>query len=334
MNEPLISIIIPVYNMEQYLERCLDSVLNSSYCNVEIICIDDGSTDKSLEILRRYEANDSRIVVFTQKNGGVSSARNTGLRTMTGEYVTFVDPDDYVHPEYLKQLYAAIQHTETGISISPFQRVGDEGEDFMPVDSESFQVCSFLQMFQSPDEIFYCCCGKLIRSELLVGLLFHEDLVFGEDTVLFSQVCEREPSNQATLLTSPLYFYYQREGSAIKSAGIKNRFDRNKIMAKQLLRSKRDDIYLHNAINWNFWVRYMVMHINPDRCMARECQRLLLNLRRILWKTDIYDFKKKIIYYCFIVCPAIDWLHRIIREPSILKWERIERNKRRKKLGS
>ena len=87
MEEPLISVVIPVYNMEQYLARCLDSVLNNTYRNLEVLCVDDGSRDRSLEILREYEKRDSRIIVIAKENGGVSSARNAGLDRMTGELV-------------------------------------------------------------------------------------------------------------------------------------------------------------------------------------------------------------------------------------------------------
>ena len=115
MKEPLISVIIPIYNMEFYLERCVDSVLNNTYQNLEVICVDDGSTDHSMEILRRYEAADPRIVVIAKENGGVSSARNAGLDRMTGEYVTFIDSDDFVHPQYVELLYRAVQDTGTSI---------------------------------------------------------------------------------------------------------------------------------------------------------------------------------------------------------------------------
>lgn len=90
-SEPLISVIIPVYNVELYLARCLDSVLNNAYRNLEILCIDDGSSDRSAEILRAYAEKDSRIVPIFKKNGGVSSARNAGLDRLASEYGTFID---------------------------------------------------------------------------------------------------------------------------------------------------------------------------------------------------------------------------------------------------
>lgn len=96
---PKVSIIIPIYNMEKYLARCLDSVINQTLKDIEIICINDGSTDNSLEILTKYSKKDSRITVINKKNGGVASARNAGLKAVKADYIGFVDPDDWIEPE-------------------------------------------------------------------------------------------------------------------------------------------------------------------------------------------------------------------------------------------
>ncbi|MGL4570223.1 MAG: glycosyltransferase family 2 protein [Clostridium sp.] len=100
-----ISIIIPVYNSETYIKRCIDSILSQTFYKFELICIDDGSTDKSLEILYEYDCKDERIKVIKQKNGGPSKARNKGLEVAKGKYVAFVDSDDYLENEYLERLF-------------------------------------------------------------------------------------------------------------------------------------------------------------------------------------------------------------------------------------
>ena len=94
-----VSVIIPIYNDEKYLEQCLDSVIKQTYKNLEIILIDDGSTDRTPEICEQYRERDSRIRVFHKKNGGVGSSRNAGLAMATGDYVLFVDDDDFIYPE-------------------------------------------------------------------------------------------------------------------------------------------------------------------------------------------------------------------------------------------
>lgn len=99
-----ISIIVPVYNAESYLKRCLDSIINQTYKNIEIILIDDGSTDKSGMICDEYKSHDDRIIVIHKANSGVSSARNSGLDIAGGEYIAFIDSDDYVPKNYLEML--------------------------------------------------------------------------------------------------------------------------------------------------------------------------------------------------------------------------------------
>ncbi len=107
--EEKVSVIVPIYNMEKYLERCVDSLLKQTYKNLEIILVDDGSTDKSGNICDEYALKDQRVVVIHKKNGGLSSARNAALDVFTGEYITSVDPDDYVFENYVKIMYNALK---------------------------------------------------------------------------------------------------------------------------------------------------------------------------------------------------------------------------------
>ena len=105
MTTPLISVIVPIYNVEEYLSGCLESILSQNFSDFEIICIDDGSTDESGSILEMYASKDSRIRTVHQENKGLSSARNVGLDMARGEYIAFCDSDDYYHPDFLKKLY-------------------------------------------------------------------------------------------------------------------------------------------------------------------------------------------------------------------------------------
>ena len=104
MDKRLISVIIPVYNTADYLPRCLDSILNNTYRNLEVICINDGSRDNSLEILNAYSEKDSHVRVINQENGGISAARNNAMDLASGEYIAFVDSDDWVHSHYFEVL--------------------------------------------------------------------------------------------------------------------------------------------------------------------------------------------------------------------------------------
>lgn len=99
MAKPIVSILIPVYNVENYLEKCLDSVISQTMNNIEIICVNDGSTDHSGEILEKYQKKDKRIIVVNKENGGLPSARNAGLEIARGKYIGFVDSDDYINSD-------------------------------------------------------------------------------------------------------------------------------------------------------------------------------------------------------------------------------------------
>ena len=127
MKDPLITVIIPVYNVEKYLHRCLDSVIAQTYQNLEIICIDDGSTDRSSEICEQYALKDERVKVFHQENQGVSAARNNGLDMASGEYIAFVDSDDYIQNDMFERLYSELSKSGASYVICGYNVVDSAG---------------------------------------------------------------------------------------------------------------------------------------------------------------------------------------------------------------
>ena len=122
-SKPLISIIVPVYNSAKYLPKCLDSIISQTYQNLEIILVNDGSTDNSERIINTYAKKDSRIKTITQKNQGLSGARNTGIKKATGKYLTFIDSDDYIKPKMLEHFVSAINKTSADIVCCSFQEI-------------------------------------------------------------------------------------------------------------------------------------------------------------------------------------------------------------------
>ena len=121
MNTPFISIVVPVYNVERYLPRCIESILRQTYTNFELILVDDGTPDRSGIICDRYAERDSRIRVIHKENGGVSTARNTGIDAAKGEWITFVDSDDWVSDEYLKTLTTHLHNNSYDLVIGGFE---------------------------------------------------------------------------------------------------------------------------------------------------------------------------------------------------------------------
>ncbi|MBE7006057.1 MAG: glycosyltransferase family 2 protein [Ruminococcaceae bacterium] len=331
--KPLISVILPIYNMELYLERCLDSILGSSYHNLEIICVDDGSKDGSLEILRRYEAADPRVIVIAKENGGVSSARNAGLDRMTGAFVSFIDPDDFIHPRYFELLFRALTEANADISICGFRRVEDKDLP-LPTDLEedagaAAETLDCVQLFKNHDYRSLC-WGRLFRAALLRGLRFDEGLNYSEDSAFFASVGEHNPQMTTAVIPNKLYYYYQRENSLAWQTDVPGRFKAAKLFADKVLQSPENSaVYLDQAVKRCLSTRYLAGHILPDREIARDCGRLLKACRKRFGKTTVYSAKEKMIYSTFIRFPGAYWLYRSITEPDMWAWEKAERKKRR-----
>ena len=203
--QPKVSVIIPVYNVEKYLRECLDSVINQTLKDIEIICVNDGSTDNSLEILREYEKQDSRIKIIDKKNEGAGAARNLGLKSAHGEYIIFFDSDDYMDITALEKLYQNITDTNADISICKSYEFHDGEENKRVMDyAIKNQLIDNKSVF-SPQEvnkyIFQFCIGwpwdKLYRREFVLknGLLF-QNLHHSNDTrfVLLSLACANKIS--------------------------------------------------------------------------------------------------------------------------------------------
>jgi len=123
MDQPLVSIILPVYNAQNHLARCIGSILNQTYKNIELIILNDGSKDHSLPVCEEFRAKDSRIVLVDKENSGVSDTRNLGLKLAGGEYVQFVDSDDYIDPDFTQHLVEAAEAHHADLVIAPYKMV-------------------------------------------------------------------------------------------------------------------------------------------------------------------------------------------------------------------
>ena len=332
--KPLISVILPIYNMELYLERCLDSILGSSYHNLEIICVDDGSKAGSMEILRRYEAADPRVIVIAKENGGVSSARNAGLDRMTGAFVSFIDPDDFIHPGYFELLFRALTEANADISICGFRRVEDKDLP-LPTDLEedagaAAETLDCVQLFKNHDYRSLC-WGRLFRAALLRGLRFDEELNYSEDSAFFASVGEHNPQMTTAVIPNKLYYYYQRENSLVWQTDVQGRFKVAKLFAEKVLQSPTNDaVFLDQAVKRSLSTRYLATHILLNKEIAHRCNHYLKVCQKTFKRTKVLTKKEKLIYSVFIRLPYLYWLYRSITEPDMWKWEKTERKKHRK----
>lgn len=187
MNQ-LVSIIIPVYNVALYLERCLNSVLSQTYENYEVIIVNDGSTDNSLEICKRYSKQYKRIKTYDQVNQGVSAARNFGLSRANGEYICFIDADDFVSDIYIDTLYTNMIMTNADISICNSTRDGifDKRVDGK---IEKWNNEQGIRHFLQNETIDLTVWGKLFKKSVLQNLEFKK-IKIGEDQIYLFQALE------------------------------------------------------------------------------------------------------------------------------------------------
>ena len=192
-----ITVIVPVYNVEHYLDRCLDSLINQTYKNLEIIVINDGSTDNSGEICQEYAQKDSRIIYIEKENGGLSDARNAGLDRMTGSYVTFVDSDDWIEQDYVETLYKKIVEYQTDIAVGNYCAFNEsEGMFYFHISGDSYyekvydNVSIFENLYESQEMKSFpliSVWGKLYKADLFKHLRFDIGKL-GEDGYLNQKI--------------------------------------------------------------------------------------------------------------------------------------------------
>ena len=182
---PKISVIVPVYNVEKYLPRCIDSILSQTFTNFELLLIDDGSTDNSGKICDEYADKDNRVRVFHKANGGVSSARNLGLDNVKGEWVSFIDADDFIEHDYFLEDLLANDHWDViQMSRSGGSNFHNYKKDIVCTNRD--EVIKFLHK-----NFYYECWGRFIKRNILSEKRFDETIKIGEDLLFFVSIFNR-----------------------------------------------------------------------------------------------------------------------------------------------
>ena len=207
----LISVIVPIYNVEQYLEKCIDSIIAQSYGDLEIILSDDGSTDGCVAICDRYAGLDSRIRVIHKENGGLSDARNAGIGIARGSWYAFIDSDDFIAPDTIERMYDAAVSTESQIAVCNMVRIYDDGETepfYRPAEKTTLLAgqTRFETLLQPS------VCNKLFRANLFADVRFPKGK-FYEDTFVYHILAHR--AQNIVLTGHDGYFYLSRRGSIL-----------------------------------------------------------------------------------------------------------------------
>ena len=224
-NNPLISIIIPMYNMEDYLERCLDSVIAQKYVNTEILLINDGSIDGTIDIAERYAMQDPRIIIISHENQGLSYTRNVGIKRATGEYITFVDSDDELEPDALNILLDALTANRVKLSMAAHYVYFENNNKKRLVNvkeavcSSSMEAQKYFLTYGSSHCFSW---GKLYHRSIFNSVMFPVGMAF-EDIYTLPSILEN--AGGCCVVNKPVYRFYQRSGSITHTNNIKTQLD-------------------------------------------------------------------------------------------------------------
>ena len=310
-NNNLISIIVPVYNVEKYLERCITSILNQTYKQFELLLIDDGSTDLSGEICDESREWDERITVFHKENGGLSDARNYGINKAKGKYVTFIDSDDYIGPKFLEILYEGCEKYSALMSVGTSTFAYNETLDYFSEQPdnvyESYTTEAALKQICLNVKFGMAAWGKLYDKRLFdniqfpVGVLY-EDL---QTTPYLMEQCEK-----IIYCKSATYYWYQRQGSIMHSYSSKNNvwYDGAEKFVEFINENypDLDEYAICRYVNDSFWT--IVQRI----ALTENCYKSIVYAKKRClryWKEGINNkylgIRKKINIFLIVISPKL-----------------------------
>lgn len=302
-----ISVIVPIYKVEPYLRRCIDSIVVQTYQNLEIILVDDGSPDRCGEICDEYARKDPRVKVIHKENGGLSDARNAGLRVMTGEHVTFVDSDDWIEQNHISSLYEMIQGKHNPvIAISDIRRIDEKGNTiavFGKLGTEHIAM----------EPIFGYVWNKLYPAQLLQGIFF-DDVRYVEDLPFNLQVLPK--ATEYVFTGKCTYCYLLRENSILTSAvnaeKVAYYLDFNEIFWQRLCNASadienREKIYAEVVSNHmcNFLCAISTSSEFSFREKSRLARKILGSVfqRNVRWKYAPHNLLRLAILAKTVGCP-------------------------------
>lgn len=269
----IVSVIVPVYNVEKYLRRCVDSILNQTYQNIEIILVDDGSPDNCGAICDDYQNTDYRVKVIHKKNGGLSDARNVAISQTSGEYITFVDSDDWVSPYYVEHLYKAVSMWQADLGSSWFENVFDKQvpqskSEMELVKCECLTSKECLKKLLYQDGVETSAWGKIYKRELFKQLRYPVGKLYEDIPVTYQAI---KMSNRIAVISNIDYYYFQRTDS---------------IQYQQFNLNKLDGVFhcrqLMESVKWDY----------PELSSAAEC-RYFSTVCNILFQIHATEFEQQ-----------------------------------------
>lgn len=304
----MISVIVPIYGVEKYLEQCIDSIISQTYTELEVILVDDGSPDRCGAICDRYAQMDSRIIVVHQKNSGAAAARNAGLRIANGAYIAFVDGDDYLEPNAYKSMTAALMEHDADIVQGKFKNIYVNGTENPVLGEETvcFSAAEYLRRFTA-DWTCALSPDKLFRHHVLSKVFYEEGHLIDDEFFTYQGVM-----NARRIVTIPVvtYNYRQRSSSVMKDPATAERktFDTMDFLKKRMDRVGADFPELKSHYEGDY-VDSLLRLAESDWATentVREIKRRLLAFvaggRVLFWKKGQRKYALRI--FSFLVMPV------------------------------
>ena len=298
-----ISVIVPVYNVEQYLERCVDSIINQTYKNLEIILVNDGSTDNSGQLCDELAKKDDRIRVIHKKNGGVSETRNLGIRESNGNYVTFIDSDDVVSVKMIEELYSNL--IDNGADLSIGNVIHNYNTNNVVFDNSNNDILLWnneeaLKEFLKAKITSFYPVAKLFKKNIISDLKFNVDFKLAEDAMFITEIL-LEKDLTVVYSFKDIYAYCHRGESATTSINSNTVFDTIKVYDIILpkIKKKYPDLkrYVELRKNWaNFEVfDKLILSSNPLFNEERKyLKNKIISSRSEILKENLFTLNRKI----------------------------------------
>ena len=312
-----ISVIVPVYNVEAYLERCVESILQQTYAHFELILINDGSTDSSGQICDQLASQYENIKVYHIENAGVSNARNMGIQLATGSWVTFIDSDDFVTQDYLATLASAVEGLNVGFAIAPLHHIKNGIVTDIPSHSGKTELWSteetMKELLMTTRTSFFP-VAKLFKRDLLADEKFNTNYHLAEDALFLTELLLKTRCS-CVFIDKPVYYYDHREGSATTSV---NRHVFDTIEVYQQILAQVSQVFpnlkyeLINRECWSYITVYDKIIFTSREEYQKEKAELrnwIVQHRREIWKDAYFTTFRKVAILSLVISP---WLYKKI----------------------
>lgn len=318
-----VSIIIPVYNLENYIVNCLKSITAQTYENLEIICVDDGSRDKSAEIIKKIAEFDSRVKYYFQENAGVSAARNRGLEEATGDYVMFVDGDDYLHYQAVELFVKEIEDSNCDMVCAHEIYTPNSNEKMQPITEYEAHDATVEELFDNSTNrcIGKSVWGKIFRAEVARQSGFPVGISNGEDAYYIITLLDK--GIKMRCIGAELYYYLNRPNSTVTSRFTMKRFTMT--YSFDMLCEKLENS--SNSFLKKYCLQYLFQSIfyNRTQAIGTACEKEVLSESKRIGKKWIKDFQRnndisliiKISFTVFFYSRHIYELARAIQDPTM-----------------